>query len=246
MFEATDPAAAPWWTIESDDKARGPAQRHPSSALADPRHETREPEPASRSRNGPLRKDEDRPPQGDQEGSCPTARRTSRADHFAAYGRGVGLRNGIVTEVRFCHRQTPEPLPLLGRTALRRAPMRAVSSPTAPPSAGPYSAGVVVGDLASSRARDHSMPRARVPGDFAEQTRQTFRNLESVAQAAGTTLHNAVRIGVYLKDLADFPVMNEIAKEFLSEPYPRTDDPQGRPERVRHRDRRDRRAQPES
>jgi enamine deaminase RidA (YjgF/YER057c/UK114 family) len=50
--------------------------------------------------------------------------------------------------------------------------------------------------------------------------RQTFRNLQTVAEAAGGSLHDAVRIGVYLKDLADFAVLNEVSKEFLSEPYP--------------------------
>ena len=55
---------------------------------------------------------------------------------------------------------------------------------------------------------------------FEDQARQTFRNLEAVATAAGASLADAVRVGVYLRDMAHFAVMNRVYAEFLREPMP--------------------------
>jgi 2-iminobutanoate/2-iminopropanoate deaminase len=90
-----------------------------------------------------------------------------------------------------------------------------------PPPGGPYSAGIKVGNLlflAGQGPMDAS--GARVGDSFADQARATFGNLERVAQAAGTSLKNAVRIGAYLSSLEYFDEFNEVMKEFVSEPYP--------------------------
>ena len=58
------------------------------------------------------------------------------------------------------------------------------------------------------------------PDGFDEQARQTFRNLDAAARAAGATLADAVRIGVYLRDIDDLPVMNGIYQEFVPPPFP--------------------------
>ena len=50
--------------------------------------------------------------------------------------------------------------------------------------------------------------------------RQVFDNLAAVAEASGGSLANAVRLTVYLTDLANFPVVNEIMAEYCKEPYP--------------------------
>lgn len=99
--------------------------------------------------------------------------------------------------------------------------LESVSTPSAPPPAGPYSQGVVSGGLlflAGQGPFDEN--GQRVGETFADQVRRTFANLETVAQAAGTSLHNAVRYGVYLKTLDDFAEFNAIAAEFLSAPLP--------------------------
>ena len=96
-----------------------------------------------------------------------------------------------------------------------------VISPAAPPPAGPYSPGIVHGDLLFLAGQGpFDSAGNRVGESFADQVRQTFRNLQAVAEAAGGSLHDAVRVGVYLKDLADFAVLNEVSREFLTEPYP--------------------------
>ena len=53
-----------------------------------------------------------------------------------------------------------------------------------------------------------------------EQIDRVFRNLRAVAEAAGGDLSRAVKLTVYLTDLADFPVVNEVMGEYFSEPYP--------------------------
>jgi reactive intermediate/imine deaminase len=57
-------------------------------------------------------------------------------------------------------------------------------------------------------------------GDVPAQVRQVFRNLAAVAEAAGGTLADAVRVTVYLTDLKDFAVVNEVMAEFFPAPYP--------------------------
>jgi 2-iminobutanoate/2-iminopropanoate deaminase len=48
----------------------------------------------------------------------------------------------------------------------------------------------------------------------------TFRNLAAVAEAAGGSLADTVRVGVYLRDMDDFAAMNTVYAEFFTDPYP--------------------------
>jgi reactive intermediate/imine deaminase len=97
-----------------------------------------------------------------------------------------------------------------------------ITTPKAPTPAGTYSPGIVSGDFLFVAGQGPFDADSKLvgEGDFAEQLRQTFRNLEAIAQAAGTSMTNAVRIGVYLKDIADWAELNVLSKEFLTEPYP--------------------------
>lgn len=95
------------------------------------------------------------------------------------------------------------------------------ASSTAPAPAGTYSSGIAhSGFLFLAGQGPFDADGTMLGGSFAEQVRRTFANLEAVANAAGTSMSNAVRIGVYLNDMADWPEFNEVSKECLSEPYP--------------------------
>ena len=59
-----------------------------------------------------------------------------------------------------------------------------------------------------------------VPGSFAEQAKLVFDNITVLLEAAGTSWANVVRTGVFLVELADFQEMNQIYKQYLTEPYP--------------------------
>lgn len=59
-----------------------------------------------------------------------------------------------------------------------------------------------------------------VDGGVAEQTEMVLDNVESILEAAGTSMDNVVRAGVYIKDMDGFGELNEVYEEYVSEPYP--------------------------
>jgi reactive intermediate/imine deaminase len=59
-----------------------------------------------------------------------------------------------------------------------------------------------------------------VEGDISAQITQVFDNLQAVAVAAGGSLADIVKLNVYLTDLADFPIVNEIMGQYFQQPYP--------------------------
>jgi len=95
-------------------------------------------------------------------------------------------------------------------------PKRAVNTDQAGPVGGPYSQAVVAGDTVYLAGAIPSLPDGtRVTGSFADQAHAAFRNLAACAEAAGGSLDQAVRVGVYLRDFADFAAMNEIYAQYL-------------------------------
>lgn len=100
--------------------------------------------------------------------------------------------------------------------------MRESISPNdVPPPAGSYSPGMRVGNLlflAGQGPFDAS--GARVGESFADQARATFDNLERVANEAGTSMRNAVRVGAFLSTLNFFEEFNTVMREYVSEPFP--------------------------
>ena len=56
--------------------------------------------------------------------------------------------------------------------------------------------------------------------DKKNQIKRVFMNLAAVAKASGGSLSNITKLNIYLTDLSDFPLINEIMPEYFSEPYP--------------------------
>ncbi|WP_433295025.1 RidA family protein [Actinoplanes sp. CA-030573] len=95
-------------------------------------------------------------------------------------------------------------------------PKRAIVTDKAAPAGGPYSHAVVAGDTIYLAGAVPARPDGtRVTGSFADQAHAAFRNLQAVAEAAGASLDDAVRVGVYLRDFADFAELNEIYKQYI-------------------------------
>lgn len=95
-------------------------------------------------------------------------------------------------------------------------PKRIIETDKAAPPGGPYSQAVVAGDFVYLAGACPVLPDGTwIRDDFEAAARQAFANLAAVAEAAGASLSQAVRVGVYLRDFADFPKMNEIYVEFL-------------------------------
>ncbi len=96
-----------------------------------------------------------------------------------------------------------------------------ISSPKAPAAIGTYSQAVRVGDtvyLSGQLGLDPSTMQL-VDGIDAQVTR-VFENLKAVAEAAGGSLADIVKLNVYLTDLGNFAKVNEAMAVYFSEPFP--------------------------
>jgi len=97
-----------------------------------------------------------------------------------------------------------------------------ISTPAAPQAIGTYSQAVKVDNtvyLSGQIALD-PITMEVVDGDINTQIRRVFDNLQAVAQAAGGNLADIVKLNVFLTDLGNFPIVNEIMAEYFSQPYP--------------------------
>lgn len=97
-----------------------------------------------------------------------------------------------------------------------------ISTPRAPAAIGTYSQAVKTGRMVFLSGQIPLDPKTMelVDGDIRAQIRQAFENLAAVAEASGGSLADAVRVTVYLTDLAHFPAVNEIMAQYFAEPYP--------------------------
>ena len=97
-----------------------------------------------------------------------------------------------------------------------------VHSDWAPAAIGPYSQAIKAGPLVFLSGQIPLDPKSMeiVSDDIAAQTHQVFKNLIAVADAAGGSLSSAAKLTIYLTDLGDFAVVNEIMAGYFSEPYP--------------------------
>jgi 2-iminobutanoate/2-iminopropanoate deaminase len=97
----------------------------------------------------------------------------------------------------------------------------AFSTDDAPKPGGAYSQAVRGGHTIYLAGQGPFDPETGAqPEGFEEQVRQTLRNLDAAARAAGASLADAVRVGVYLRDIEDLPAMNRVYQEVVPEPYP--------------------------
>ena len=97
-----------------------------------------------------------------------------------------------------------------------------VATDRAPSAIGPYSQAVKAGATVYFSGQIPLDPAtgALVEGDIQLQTRRVFDNLAAVAEAAGGTLAQIVRVGIYVTDLAHFAEVNAVMAEYFQAPYP--------------------------
>ena len=97
-----------------------------------------------------------------------------------------------------------------------------INTAHAPSAIGPYSQAIKVGNTVWISGQIPLDPNTMevVSGGIVEETRQVFANLIAVAEAAGGTLDNAVKINISLTDLNNFAAVNEVMADVFSEPYP--------------------------
>lgn len=100
--------------------------------------------------------------------------------------------------------------------------MRPLSTDGAPAAVGPYSQGVVCGDLVFVSGQIPIDPSTGelLEGGIEEQTRLVLESILAVVRAAGGDKESIVKVTVYLADMADFPRMNEAYASFFGNHRP--------------------------
>ena len=66
----------------------------------------------------------------------------------------------------------------------------------------------------------HPQTMELVGDDFTTQAHQVFKNLRAVTEAAGGSLADCVKLNIYLVDLDQFQILNEVMAEYFNTPYP--------------------------
>ena len=92
----------------------------------------------------------------------------------------------------------------------------------APAPIGPYSQGIAASGsflfVAGQTAKDPVS--GVIPKGVKAQTERCLLNIKAIVEAAGATMADVVRVGVFMKDLDNFAVMNEVYASFFSAPFP--------------------------
>ncbi len=96
-----------------------------------------------------------------------------------------------------------------------------ISSAAAPAAIGPYSQATRVGNMVFTSGQIPLDASGQlIEGDVAAQTHQVFRNLQAVLTAADCSLSNVVKATVFLRDMNDFAVVNDIYASYFGEHKP--------------------------
>ncbi len=99
---------------------------------------------------------------------------------------------------------------------------QAVSTNAAPRPIGPYSQAIRAAGLLFVSGQGSVNPETQevIIGDIAEQTSRTLENISAILQAAGSSLRDAIRSTVYLKNMDDFAAMNTVYERYLGAAAP--------------------------
>ena len=111
---------------------------------------------------------------------------------------------------------------LIFSTESKKMPKEIISTTNAPQAIGPYSQAVKTKNLMfiSGQIPLDPMTGNLVEGSIEDEANQVLKNLKSICEAAGYSLDDAVKITIFLTDLGNFAVVNDVMKEHFSEPYP--------------------------
>lgn len=98
----------------------------------------------------------------------------------------------------------------------------AIHTEDAPAAIGTYSQAIAANDLVFLSGQIPLDPATMevVDGDFEARARQVFDNLAAVARAAGGTLHDVVKVTVFLTDLGNFATVNAVMEDYFRKPFP--------------------------
>ncbi|MCL1890338.1 MAG: RidA family protein [Desulfovibrionaceae bacterium] len=98
---------------------------------------------------------------------------------------------------------------------------KAITAAKAPAAIGPYSQGIMAGGFIFTSGQIPLDPASKkMSGDIREQARQALGNVRAILEEAGSGMDRVVKVTVFLADIGDFAVVNEVYAEFFKEPFP--------------------------
>ena len=98
---------------------------------------------------------------------------------------------------------------------------KTVMADKGPAPAGPYSHAVVANGFVFISGQGPVNPETgAMPDAFADQVRQTFKNVQTILEAAGSSLQDVVKVNAYVTDLTRFAEFNDVYKEFFQNDPP--------------------------
>jgi reactive intermediate/imine deaminase len=99
---------------------------------------------------------------------------------------------------------------------------KVVATDKAPRAIGPYSQAIQYGNVVylSGQIPLDPVTMTLVSDDISQQAKQVFANLKAVCEAAGGSLGHLLKITIYLTDLTQFSLVNDIMSTYFTEPYP--------------------------
>ncbi len=99
--------------------------------------------------------------------------------------------------------------------------MKSIFSKNAPAAIGPYSHAVVANNMVYTSGQIPLTINGEVIGDdVAEQTKQVLENLSAVLEESGSNLNSVVKTMIFISDMNDFPIINEVYGEYFNEHLP--------------------------
>jgi 2-iminobutanoate/2-iminopropanoate deaminase len=97
-----------------------------------------------------------------------------------------------------------------------------ISTTKAPAAIGPYSQAVKLGNMIYTSGMIPLVPETMqiVEGDVQQQTKQVLENLKVLLESTGSSLENVIKTTVFIKDMNEFPKINEIYGQYFSSKQP--------------------------
>ncbi len=97
-----------------------------------------------------------------------------------------------------------------------------ISTDQAPQAIGTYSQAVKAGNTVYISGQIPLIPDTMemIEGGIEADINQVFKNLSAVCEASGGSLKEIVKLNIFLTDLANFPIVNEIMAQYFEQPYP--------------------------
>lgn len=97
-----------------------------------------------------------------------------------------------------------------------------ISTDQAPAAIGTYSQAVRIDNTVYLSGQIPLVPATMeiIDGGISEQIHQVFKNLSAVCEAAGGGLQDIAKLNIFLTDLSNFPIVNEVMAQYFTRPYP--------------------------